>query len=493
MSKKVDKVTVDKISKNGVWSAVEKISQYAVVQVYSQVGKFNWQEPYKTGDQFENRGTGFFVNEHGYIVTNYHVISEAKVIWIQMPVLGRKIIHAYVVGFCPDSDIALLAISQKSIDEIKKVFGQIPVLAIGDSDATKRTDSVMVLGYPLGNHNLKSTVGIISGMESIGGITLLQVTAPINPGSSGGPVFSSLGEVIGIAVALDALAQNVGYALPINELKVIFKDLQKQRLLRKTVLGGVFHNSTDEQAKFLSNPVPSGYYIKDILKNSLMEKAGVKPGDMLYKFNGHIIDAFGEAKVSWSADRVILKDLISRLSIGQSVDIVIYRNGEKKQIKFKIEPPVIYPIREIFPGYEEIDYEVLGGMVIMELAVNHFEVLEDLNPFIVEYLKPENKVDPVLVITHIMPGSYAHQVRSLKPGDIISKVNGKKIGVLSEFRKLLKKSMESGVFSIETVEKTLAVFDFKAMLKDEINLAVSFAYPISEDVAKLIEKVEIKK
>lgn len=484
MSKKVKKT-----QENGLWSSVEQIAQYAVVQVYAQVGKFNWQEPYKTGDQFENRGTGFFVNQQGYIVTNYHVIHEAKVIWIQMPVLGRKIIHAYVVGFCPDSDIALLAISQNAIDEIKKVFGQMPVLAIGDSDKVKRTDSVMVLGYPLGHHSLKSTVGIISGMESAGGISLLQITAQINPGSSGGPIFLDSGEVVGIAVALNEMAQNIGYALPINELKVIFEDLQKQRFLRRTILGGVFQSSTDEQAKFLSNPVPSGYYIKDVLKSSLMENAGVKPGDMLYKFNGHVVDAYGEAKVAWSEDRVILKDLISRLSIGQDVAIVIYRNGEKKQIKFKIEPPVMYPVREVFPGYEEIDYEVIGGMVIMELADNHLELLSELNPFIINYEKPENKVDPILVVTHIMPGSYAHQVRSINPGDLIYKVNGKAVGTLVEFRKLLKKSMKTGVLSIETTEKTLAVFDFKDMLRDEINLAVSFAYPVSDDIGKLIEEV----
>jgi S1-C subfamily serine protease len=289
------------------------------------------------------------------------------------------------------------------------------------------------------------------------------------------------------------MAQNVGYALPINELKVIFKDLQKQRLLRKPILGAVFHNSTDELAKFLSNPVPAGYYIKEVLKESLMDKMGVIPGDMLYKFNGYIIDAFGEAQVPWSQDSVLLKDLISRLSIGQSVSIVIYRNGEKKQIKFKIEPPVIYPIREVFPGYEEIDYEVIGGMVVMELVENHFEELSELNPFIVNYAKPENKIEPVLVITHVMPGSYVHQVRCLNPGDIISKVNGKMVGTLVEFRKLLKMSIKTKVFSVETTEKTLAVFDFKAMLKDEIGLAVSFAYPISEDIAKLIEEVNKSK
>lgn len=475
------------LEKNSQWSKIETVAQHAVVQVYSQVGKFNWQEPYKIGDQFENRGTGFFVNEYGYIVTNYHVIHEAKVIWIQMPALGRKIIHAFVVGFCPESDIALLTIEPESVKEIKKVFGSLPFLAIGDSDSVKRTDDVMVLGYPLGNHNLKSTVGIVSGYESTGGISLLQVTAPINPGSSGGPIFKSNGQVIGIAVALNVMAQNVGYAIPTKELEVIFQDLQKQRLLRKPVLGAVFHSSTDAQAKFLSNPEPAGFYVKYVLPESQVFKAGLQEGDMLYSFNEHIIDAYGEAKVPWSEDRVLLKDLISRLSIGDHVTMNIYRNGEKKEIKFKVEPPAVYPVREIFPGYEQIDYEVIGGMVIMQLANNHIDILVESNPFIINYDKPENRLNPVLVITHILPGSYAHQLRCLGVGQVISKVNGKVVTTLKEFRAIIKQSLESDIFSIETQDKDLAVFEFRAMLKDEVSLAVSFSYPISSEIGKLIE------
>ncbi|MFC1842533.1 trypsin-like peptidase domain-containing protein [Candidatus Dependentiae bacterium] len=478
--------------KNGVWLKIEKMAQNAVVQVFSQVGKINWKEPYKIGDQFENRGTGFIVNEYGYIVTNYHVIHEAKVVWIQMPALGRKIIHAYVVGFCPDSDIALLAISKEGFAQIKDKLGKVPFLALGDSDTVRRTDSVMVLGYPLGHHNLKSTIGIVSGTASTGGISLIQITAPINPGNSGGPILSSFGSVIGMAVSGAVMAQNVGYAIPINELKIIFDDLQKQRLLRKPFIGAMFQNSSKAQAKLLGNPTPAGFYIKKIFKDTLMEKAGVQPGDMLYMFNGHGIDAYGEAKVPWTEDRVILRDLISRLSIGDLVSMVIYRKGEKKEINFTLEPPPVYPIRMIFPGYDEIDYEVIGGMVIMELRDNLLPFLSSLNPDIIKYAKIENKTESVLVITHILPGSYAQQIRCINPGEIIKKVNGVEIKTLNDFREFLRKSLDTDFLSIETAEKTLAVFEFRAMLKDELNMAVSFAYPISVSTAKLINEIEGK-
>ena len=475
-------------NKNGVWLKIEKMAQNSVVQVFAQVGKFNWTEPYKIGDQFENRGTGFFVNEYGYIVTNYHVIHEAKIVWIQLPALGREIIHAYVVGFCPDSDIAILAISKDGFKKIKAKLGNVPFMALGDSDTVRRTDSVMTLGYPLGHHFIKSTIGIVSGRASTGGISLIQITAPINPGNSGGPILSSFGTVIGIAVFSHVMAQNVGYAIPINELKNIFEDLQKERFFRKPYIGALFHNATNDLAKFLGNPEPAGFYVKKVLKETLMEKAGVESGDMLYMFNGHKIDAYGEAQVPWSSDRVLLTDLISRLSIGDLVSLVLYRKGEKKEVTFALEKPPVYPIRPIFPGYEEIDYEVIGGMVIMELRDNHLPILTKYNPDLIPYMKVEKKSEPVLVITHILPGSYTQQLRCLSEGQTITRVNGKEIKTLNDFRVALRPSIETDFLSIETGDKTFAVFEFAAILKEEKKLAVSFAYPLSVAMAKLIKE-----
>jgi len=474
---------------DGVWLSIERLAQNAVVQVFAQIGQFNWLEPYKIGEQFENRGTGFFVNEFGYIVTNYHVIHEAKTVWIQIPYLGRQIIKASLVGFCPQMDIALLKISHEGFTEIKEKVGKIPFLALGNSDNVKRTDTVMVLGYPLGHHLIKSTIGVMSGRESTGGISLLQMTAPINPGSSGGPILSSFGSVIGIAVATHMMAHNVGYAIPINELKVIFDDLQKQKLLRKPMLGAIFQNATNDQAKYLGNPEPAGFYVQKVLKDSLMEKEGVLPGDMLYMFNGFSIDAYGEARVQWSDDRVLLRDLISRLSIGELISMVLYRGGQKKEITFTLEVPPVYPIRKVYPGFEDVEYEVVGGMVIMPLTDDHIQLLSGLRPDLFKYVRVENRDEPVLIITHILPGSYAQQLRCLMVGDILQTVNGDEVRTLDDFRVAIKKSIETDFLSIQTVENTLAVFEFRSMLKDEENLSSSFSYPISVSMSKLIDLV----
>src|SRR5438128_2166755 len=92
------------------WTRMQDVIQNAVVQVFAQVGRFNWVEPYKIEEQGENRGSGFIINEDGYIITNAHVIDEAKRIWVHIPVLGRQTVHVEIIGFCPDRDLALLRI-----------------------------------------------------------------------------------------------------------------------------------------------------------------------------------------------------------------------------------------------------------------------------------------------------------------------------------------------------------------------------------------------
>src|SRR5690606_37468764 len=115
---------------------------------------------------------------------------------------------------------------------------------------------------------LKSVTGIVSGLEFMFGTTLLQLTAPVNPGNSGGPVFNLLGDVIGIAMAVASEAHNIGYAAPISELLAIINEMFKNKIVRKVVLGARFINAADEKIKFLGNPHPAGWYIVTVFKGT---------------------------------------------------------------------------------------------------------------------------------------------------------------------------------------------------------------------------------
>lgn len=474
---------------DGNWLQVESAAQNTVVQIFAQIGKFNWSEPYKIEAQYESRGTGFFINDQGYLVTNAHVVNEAKTVWITIPALGRETVRVEIVSFCPDRDLALLRITPKDIDRVKEKLGRVPFLMLGDSNLIRRTNKILVLGYPLGQHSMKSTTGVISGREAVNSISYIQITAPINPGSSGGPLIASDGTVVGIAVAVAADAFNVGYAIPVNELKVIFEALLEKPLLRKPHLGGHFHNATDVHARFLGNPVPAGLYVHKVFRESLLEKAGVFPGDMIYQINGHTLDSHGEVTVSWSSEKISLYDLISSLIVGKKVELVLYRQGEKKDISFVLEELPPYPVRVKFPDYEKVEYEVVGGMVVMELTHNHLRYLINNVPFLIRYKKVENMLDSALVISHILPGSQAQKLRCLIPGDIINEVNGEQVKTVGQFRDALRKGAKSEFLSLKTESNVLGVFNLKTVLSDEERLSSDFAYPLTQVVRELLDMV----
>ncbi len=473
------------------WTKIQDVIQNAVVQVFSQVGRFNWLEPYKIAEEGESRGSGFIINEEGYIVTNAHVISEAKRVWVHIPFFGRHMFHVDIIGFCPDRDLALLRIKPHELEVIKKELHVIPFLHLGDSDLVQRTDNILVLGYPLGQYRLKSTTGIISGREASRGQALIQMTAPINPGSSGGPLLNGQGEVIGITVATIFAAQNVGYAIPINELKQILDELYIKRLVRVPFLGVQFVAANDSKAQYLKNPLPAGLYISKVLPHMLFEKVGVKEGDMLYEFNGFRIDAFGDTTAPWGSDKTSLTDLIARVKVGDQIKLVMYRNGERKELQFNFDLLPPYPIRPMYPDYEKVEYETIGGMVILQLADNHLPLLIDYAPDLVKYLDAQKKINPVLVITHVLPGSLSYQLHSMLPGDIIKQVNDENVGTLDDFRKYLQKSVTTGFVTLKTERDVFAAFSLKDLLADELQLCKDFRYPLSKTIEQLIKEVGI--
>lgn len=472
------------------WGKIQEVASNAVVQVFAQIQQFNWTEPYRAGMRYENRGSGFFVDEKGHIVTNAHVVAQAKYLWVQIPALGQKNLRVEIVGTCPDRDLALLRMSEDDIALVRQVINGVPYLEFGDSDNVQRTDSVLTLGYPLGQHRLKGTTGVVSGRESLYGRALLQITAPVNPGSSGGPLLNVSGEVIGITIAAAAKVYNVGYAIAVNELRMIFKDLHKKRLVYKPVLGAQFVFSSDAKVPFLKNPSPGGVYISTVFKGSLFDKAGVRSGDMLYEFAGLKIDSYGDTDVPWSRDKMSLYELVSRIVVDDTLSMVIFRDGERIEVQFTVTLDYPFAIRPRYPDAQRIDYEVIGGLVLMELTDNHIEELVKQRPDILFYAKPENKMKPVVVVTHLLPGSYAYQTRIIRAGDIISSVNGVAVETIDQCREAILKEAPTGFLAFTTREHVLVVFELDRLIAEEEQLSKDLMYPISQTVDRLGQVVK---
>lgn len=461
----------------------------AVVQIVSQVSGFNWFEPYRVDEQGERRGSGFFINRDGYIITNVHVVDQAQSLWVHIPMLGRHMVSAEVVGICPDRDIALVRIDDRALTALKTLSGDVPALSLGDSDLVRQGDVITAFGYPLGDHRLKVSPGVVSGFEGVNGQSLIQITSPINPGNSGGPLLDAQGRVVGIVVARQNEAYNIGYALPINEVPLILEELYTQGLVRKPALGAVFVYGNDQKAAFLGNPMPSGVYISRVMPDSLFERAGVQEGDMLYEFNGFSIDAYGETLAPWGADRASLYDHCSRLKYGQLVPLVVYRHGERKELSLIFENTALPVMRVIYPNFEEVEYEIFAGLVVMELALNHIPLLFDVAPELVAYQQAEYIFESRLIITHVIPGSLAHQARFLAFGDELIKVNGKRVTSLKQLRNALNLSITSGFITLSTKRAAMSAFSLKEVVQDEVRLSVDYRYPLSSFMRRLIKKM----
>lgn len=266
----------------------------------------------------EGLGSGFIINEDGYVVTNYHVINgaqEVKVIFSD----GKEV-NAKVVNYDAERDIAVIKIT----DDVK-----MPGIAqLGDSATVKAGEEVIAIGNPLGKE-FSSTVtkGIVSSpnrkMSTENGNVLdyIQTDAAINPGNSGGPLINSKGEVIGINTAkkVGEDIEGIGFAIPINEVKTRLGSLSKPILK----MGIQARNITPEIAK--ENNLEEGVYVVGVQEFSPAEKAGLKIGDLIVEFGGKRVKTVEE-----------LNEIKGQYNEGDTVPVQIIRDGKKMNVQIKL-------------------------------------------------------------------------------------------------------------------------------------------------------------
>ena len=274
-------------------------------------------------NQEQDIGSGFIVSKEGLIVSNKHVVSSQgkyKVITSD----GKKydVLQIYKD---PANDIAILKISPPE-------SGLKPI-ELGDSSKIKVGQLVVAAGTPLGEFRGTVTKGIVSGIGR--GITtgspyegyvervddVIQTDAASNPGNSGGPLVNSVAQVIGVNTAIASGAENIGFAIPINIVKEALDNFNKTGGFERAYLGVAYQMIGRELS--ILNDVPEGAYVREVVSGSPADKAGIKAGDIIMKFDGKRIS--GENG---------LAQLISKKKIGDSVDLSVWR--EKKTINVKV-------------------------------------------------------------------------------------------------------------------------------------------------------------
>jgi S1-C subfamily serine protease len=434
---------------------------------------------------------------------------------VQVPSLGKDRFEAEVVGCCPYKDVAVLKIKEKDLEflnaRVRECLGytNIPFLELGSSDGLSGAQEIMALGYPLGQENQKSSIGVFSGPQNVSGRNLMQTTTPFNPGNSGGSCFDAFGTVVGIVVANIPGSQNIGYFIPISDVKHIIHGFiegrYQEKIIKAPVWGVYLQTTTKQTLDFFGVPNDGGVRVGKIIKNALFDKYGIQTGDFVYKFNGIKIDRYGYIDVDWCQERVHLYEAFDRLDLGDSFILTVYQKNqqdvfEEKEIEIIIESYEPFAIYEKYPSFEYIDYEMFGGLVVMELTVNHLNVLIQglkenvLNynslafPHVLKYIDMNNRHESVLIITHIFAGSVFERVRCFEVWDIIRKVNGVEVGTLQDFRNALQDVVQNEYVTIETHDGSYASSKLEDIVNEEPYLAQVHGYTMSQFVIDLDKK-----
>lgn len=432
------------------------------------------------------------------MLTNFHVIDHANFVYVFVPSGGRKPYEAKIKGYCAEQDVALLQLTEESLNELTTLLGSIPYLALGDSDNLEKAESIMALGYPLGSRYSKSTIGEIAGYEYIQGSSYIHMTAPINPGNSGGPLMNRFGEVVGINSAGIPGSQNVCFIIPINDVSSILPQLYEIPLYRKPRLDFRLNPTTKEHAEYLK--CPGGSFIYKVLPDSEADKMGVKEGDMLnqiiWRGITYDIDEYGDVKVDWRMpDKISLRELMIRFRINDPIDLIIYRAGKQLKLSTILTEATKYPARYICYNHEpeEMDYEVLFGTVFMQLRQNHIKEFAEAESdkykqaSVMERYK-SYLLDPskeAIIITHVHNGSELQKLQWANPGDILDEINDKKVKNLKELRAAFLESVKTGYIIICTKDGFKTVLSLDKALADEPHLSSEFGYPLTDLYKKL--------
>jgi S1-C subfamily serine protease len=285
----------------------------------------------------EGQGSGFVIDKDGHILTNYHVVANAR--QVEVTFSNRKKYKAQVIGMDPSHDLAVLKISADGA----------PPAVLGDSKGLIVGQKVFAIGNPFGLSGTM-TRGIISSMRSIRGPDgtpideAIQTDAAINPGNSGGPLLNSRGEVIGINTMIATGGANqsagVGFAIPINAAKAVLNDLVTEGRVKRPTLGIRGLPISPELAQELGLPADYGVLIMQTVRGGPAEAAGLHGGNERAYLGNTPIMLGGDLIVAIDGQEINdLRDLSGMMNnhrSGDTITVTVYRGKQRKDIKVRL-------------------------------------------------------------------------------------------------------------------------------------------------------------
>jgi len=356
------------------------------------------------------QGTGFVIQKNGFILTNHHVVENADDIRVRFA--DEREMTAHLVGKDERTDIALLKVEATDL----------AVAPLGNSDDIQIGEWVVAIGNPFGlDHTV--TIGIVSAKgrrdirpsaESTGIYDFIQTDASINPGNSGGPLINTRGEVVGMNTAMNARAQGIGFAIPINMVKVIAPLLRQYGHAPRSWLGVHPQAVTGHLRRAFNLPEARGALLSDVVPDSPAQAAGLLPGDVILDYDGRALRRADD--LTW---------LVATTPSGRKIALNIIRKG--KPLKIEVVPVAATdePKREARSPSKPDGKRSALGMTVSEISTAMAQELG--NP----------KIFGVVVMS-VEPDSPAVEA-GVERGDIILRVGDSLVKVLDDYAGAVRK------------------------------------------------------
>jgi serine protease Do len=378
-------------------------------------------------DPFDNRrfrdaprhgaGTGFLIDSEGHILTNHHVIDGADRITVKLTD-GRSL-RAQVIGSDPDTDIALIRV------ESQKKF---PHATLGDSGELRVGEWVCAIGNPLAYEHTV-TVGVVSFIgRKLFDMSLdnyIQTDAAINFGNSGGPLINTRGEVIGINSAVSRQASSIGFAIPINQAKLILPQLKERGYVQRGYIGVALRDVDPDLQAPLELTRTSGALVQDVTAGSPAERAGLKPYDLITAVDGFEV----------LTNDALIREISARAP-GATARLEVVRDGRERQVLVKLAERIPATRTTIGrrgtpePTTEKPQSQHVGpadlGLTVIEIDARNahrFDVPQGMTGLLVQRVEPMS----------------AAQEAGIERGHIVLEVNRQAVNSVASLRRVLEK------------------------------------------------------
>jgi len=408
-------------------------------------------------------GSGFFINcvfGKDIIVTNAHVVRNAKSLRIMSMLTSEETFEAEIIGIVKNQepDVAILRLKAGELERFNELAScEIPYLNLSKSENITRGTELKAIGYPAGMSEPNITGGEISNFVSGNRIIAEKYVtdAAINPGNSGGPAVDRSGNVVGINTSILRNAKNIGFITPYMFIEIILLNIFEKSAICFSDIGGTFQKNSKEIAEFLEMKESRGILVRSVERSGFLESVGAREEDVILSLNDKNIDRHGLLLDKYHHHRKNVFDAFKLLPIGEVAKLAVWREGRKLNVE---GPTLENPIKKLLsiPIIEERKFIEIWGMTIQILSCEIFESFGAYNEHLFyQLIQDYDDYKERLVVTHVNRQSTAY-LQYWAIGETIKTVNS--IPVVSMVHLIEVLQNGSGLFKLKSDSGNLGVF-----------------------------------